>query len=44
MKRLIDLVLSFCGLVVPAIPMVILAVIVKLDSKDPVPPCGIGSI
>ena len=35
-KRLIDIVLSFCGLVVLAIPMVILAVIVKLDSKGPV--------
>ena len=35
-KRLIYIVLSFCGLVVLAIPMVILAVIVKLDSKGPV--------
>ena len=35
-KRLIDIVLSFCGLAVLAIPMAILAVIVKLDSKGPV--------
>ena len=35
-KRLIDIVLSFCGLVVLAIPMVVFAIIVKLDSKGPV--------
>lgn len=35
-KRLIDIVLSFIGLVVLAIPMVIFAIIVKLDSKGPV--------
>lgn len=35
-KRLIDIILSFIGLVVLAIPMVIFAVIVKLDSKGPV--------
>ena len=35
-KRLIDIILSFLGLVILAIPMVILAVIVKLDSKGPV--------
>jgi O-antigen biosynthesis protein WbqP len=35
-KRLIDVVLSFTGLVILAIPMVILAIIVKLDSKGPV--------
>ena len=35
-KRLIDIVLSFCGLVVLAVPMVIFAAIVKLDSKGPV--------
>ena len=35
-KRLIDIVLSFTGLVILAIPMVILAIIVKLDSKGPV--------
>ena len=36
LKRLIDIVLSFTGLVILAIPMVILAIIVKLDSKGPV--------
>ena len=36
LKRLIDIILSFLGLVILAIPMVILAVIVKLDSKGPV--------
>ena len=35
-KRLIDIVLSFTGLVVLAIPMVIFAIIVKLDSKGPI--------
>ena len=35
-KRLIDIVLSLAGLIVLAIPMVILALIVKLDSKGPV--------
>ena len=35
-KRLIDVVLSFCGLVVLAVPMAIFAIIVKLDSKGPV--------
>ena len=35
-KRLIDIVLSFLGLAVLVAPMVILAVIVKLDSKGPV--------
>ena len=35
-KRLIDILLSFTGLVVLAIPMVIFAIIVKLDSKGPV--------
>ena len=35
-KRLIDIVLSFTSLVILAIPMVILAIIVKLDSKGPV--------
>ncbi len=35
-KRLIDIILSFTGLVVLAIPMVIFAIIVKLDSKGPV--------
>ena len=36
LKRFIDIVLSLCGLVVLAIPMVIFAIIVKLDSKGPV--------
>ena len=35
-KRLIDIVLSFIGLLVLAVPMVIFAIIVKLDSKGPV--------
>lgn len=35
-KRLIDIVLSFIGLIVLAVPMLILAIIVKLDSKGPV--------
>ena len=35
-KRLIDILLSFLGLVVLAVPMVIFAIIVKLDSKGPV--------
>ena len=35
-KRLIDLILSCCGLLVLAIPMAVIAIIVKLDSKGPV--------
>ena len=35
-KRLIDLILSCCGLLVLAVPMAVIAVIVKLDSKGPV--------
>ena len=35
-KRLIDIILSFCGLAVLAIPMAVIAIIVKLDSKGPV--------
>lgn len=35
-KRLLDIVLSFCGLAVLAVPMAVIAVIVKLDSKGPV--------
>ena len=35
-KRLIDIILSFCGLAVLAVPMAVLAVIVKLDSQGPV--------
>lgn len=34
-KRLIDLVIAVCGLVVLAIPMMIIAILVKLDSKGP---------
>ena len=35
-KRLIDLALSFLALVILAIPMLIFAIIIKLDSKGPV--------
>lgn len=35
-KRLIDIVLSSIGLIVLAVPMAVIAVIVKLDSKEPV--------
>lgn len=35
-KRLIDIVLSICGLIVFGIPMVIIAICIKLDSKGPV--------
>ena len=35
-KRAIDIVLSGLGLLVLAVPMAILALIVKLDSKGPV--------
>ncbi len=35
-KRLIDIIISFLGLVVLIIPMLIFALIVKLDSKGPV--------
>ena len=35
-KRLLDMILSLSGLVVLAIPMLILALIVKLDSPGPV--------
>ena len=35
-KRLIGIILSFCGLAVLAVPMAVLAVIVKLDSQGPV--------
>ena len=35
-KRLIDLILSFCALVVLAVPLVFFAILVKLDSKGPV--------
>lgn len=36
LKRLIDIVLSFLGLVILAVPMLIFALIVKLDSRGPV--------
>ena len=35
-KRLIDIVLSAMGLIILAVPMLILAIIVKIDSKGPV--------
>ena len=35
-KRLIDIILSACGIIVLAIPMLLIALAVKLDSKGPV--------
>ncbi len=35
-KRLIDLILSGMGIIVLALPMVIIAIVIKLDSKGPV--------
>ena len=35
-KRLLDIVLSFLGIVVLAIPMLIIAIIIKIDSPGPV--------
>ena len=35
-KRFIDIVLSFCALLILAVPMLIFAIIIKLDSKGPV--------
>ena len=35
-KRFIDIALSFIGIVVLAIPMFIVAIIIKLDSPGPV--------
>ena len=35
-KRLIDILLSACGIIVLAIPMLLIALAVKLDSKGPV--------
>lgn len=35
-KRVIDIVLSFCGILVLAIPMLILAIAIKIDSPGPV--------
>lgn len=34
-KRLIDIIISFCGIVVLLIPMAIIAVLIKLDSTGP---------
>ena len=36
LKRLIDTILALCGLIVFCIPMVIIAIFIKLDSKGPV--------
>lgn len=36
LKRFFDIVLSFCALIIMAIPMLIFSVIIKLDSKGPV--------
>ena len=35
-KRVIDVFLSICGLIVCAIPMLIIAILIKMDSKGPV--------
>lgn len=35
-KRLIDFIMALCGIIVLAIPMLIMAIIVKCDSKGPV--------
>ena len=35
-KRLIDLLLSFIGILVLALPMLVIAVIIKIDSPGPV--------
>lgn len=35
-KRLIDIVMSFFGIIVLAIPMLIIAILIKIDSKGPV--------
>ena len=35
-KRFIDIALSFCALLILAVPMLIFAIIIKLDSKGPV--------
>ncbi len=35
-KRLIDIILSLCGIIVLAIPMGVIAIAIKLDSKGPV--------
>ncbi len=36
LKRLIDFILALCGIIVLAIPMLVLAIVVKCDSKGPV--------
>ncbi len=35
-KRFLDIILSLCGIIVLAIPMVLIALAIKLDSKGPV--------
>lgn len=35
-KRIIDIVLSFTGIIVLAIPMIIIAIIIKIDSSGPI--------
>lgn len=35
-KRFIDIVLSLCGLIVLAVPMLVVAIIIKIDSPGPV--------
>lgn len=35
-KRVLDIVLSFIGIVVLALPMLIIAIIIKIDSRGPV--------
>ena len=35
-KRLIDIILSLCAIIVLALPMLIIALIIKIDSKGPV--------
>ncbi len=36
MKRVIDVCLSICGIIVCVVPMCIIAIVIKLDSKGPV--------
>ncbi len=35
-KRLLDIILSLCGIIVLSVPMVIIALAIKIDSKGPV--------
>ena len=35
-KRILDIILSLCGIIFLAIPMGIIAVAIKLDSKGPI--------